>query len=97
MGLRSGSHASLLLPPARAHCPDRIGEKDDKDAARTYHEGTPSDPAGNEVPVMWRAWPSSSGARTSSKWFAPQWLGRGASGARPPWSWTASPESARAG
>src|SRR5206468_8677515 len=45
MGLRSGSHASLLLPPARAHCPDRIGEKDDKDAAGSYHEGAPSDPA----------------------------------------------------
>src|SRR5437867_10069706 len=28
-----------------AHCRDRIGEKDDKDAARTYHEGPPSDPA----------------------------------------------------
>src|SRR5206468_12819313 len=28
------------------HCPDRIGEKDDKDAAGSYHEGAPSDPAG---------------------------------------------------
>ena len=25
---------------------------------------------------MWRAWPSSSGARTSSNWFALRWLGR---------------------
>src|SRR5438552_19014336 len=36
---------SVGAAPARDHCPDRIGEKDDKDAARTYHEGPPSDPA----------------------------------------------------
>ena len=30
-----------ISPP----CRDRIGEKDDTDAARTYHEGPPSDPA----------------------------------------------------
>src|SRR6266581_3241588 len=86
----------LSLPPARTHCLDHIGEKDDKDAAGSYHEGAPSDPAGTRY-VVWRAWPSSSGARTSSNWFAELWLGRAASGARPPWSWTASPESARAG
>src|SRR5215217_5359354 len=72
-------------------------ERDDKDVARTHHAGTPSDSAGNDVHVVWRAWPGSSGARTSSKWFAPQWLARAASGARRPWSWTASPESVRAG
>src|SRR6266487_6234214 len=97
MGLRSGSHASLLLPPARARCRDRIGEKDDKDAARTYHEGPPSDPAEKDAQVLWREWPGSSGARMSSKWFAPRLLGRPASSVRAPWSWTASPASARAG
>src|SRR6266568_1873217 len=54
MGLRSGSHASLLLPPTRAHCLDHIGEKDDKDAAGSYHEGAPSDPAGTDTRTVAR-------------------------------------------
>src|SRR5437667_9676376 len=87
---------SIGAAPARAHCPDRIGEKDDKEAAGSYHQGAPSDPAGPRY-VVWRAWPSSSGARTSSNWFAELWLRRAASGARPAGSGTAAPEAARAG
>jgi hypothetical protein len=34
---------------------DRIHRHDDREAVGTYHEGPPSDPAGNEAPVMWRA------------------------------------------
>ena len=51
------THRSSFPRSWRAHCPDRIGEKDDKDAAGSYHGGPPSDPDvnQNEVPVMWRA------------------------------------------
>jgi len=44
-----------LVRHSRAYCRDRVAKKEARDAARTYHEGTPSDPAGNEVPVVWRA------------------------------------------
>ena len=38
------SHRSSFV--RRAHCRDRIGEKDDKDADGSYHEGAPSDQPG---------------------------------------------------
>src|SRR2546428_150112 len=71
MGLRSGSHASLLLPPARAHCPDRFGESDDTDAAGSYHEGAPPDQAGTRYtycrgPIAMQVTEDRSPSRSSS-------------------------------
>src|SRR5439155_21740584 len=44
------------VAPARAHCPDRIGEKDDKDGAGSYHEGARLDAAGTRS-GLWPAGP----------------------------------------